>query len=319
MGQIHSANLKAEDAPAAPRTLVAIPCYNEELAIGSLVLRAKRYATQVIVIDDGSQDQTVEVAREAGAAVLTHGKNQGKGAAIRNAFRYAWEKGFDAVVLMDGDGQHDPDEIPTLFEPVLRRDGNAADIALGFRFGGRTEMPMWRRMGKRVLDYATAAGGAKVVTDSQCGYRAFGKRAIQEMATGLREDGFGSESEQLLLAQSAQLSLQNVPITCKYEGIDGSTKGPIQHATSVLTSLLEMVTARRPLLCLGLPSLVLIIVAGALAIYTLQSYNMTGIFSVPYALAAITIAMIGTFGAFSALILHLVSTLERRLKQLGGA
>jgi glycosyltransferase involved in cell wall biosynthesis len=87
------------------RTLVAIPCFNEELAIGSLVLQAKPHATDVLVVDDGSADRTAEVARLAGAAVIVHEKNSGKGKAVQNAFRYAKEKGYDALVLMDGDGQ----------------------------------------------------------------------------------------------------------------------------------------------------------------------------------------------------------------------
>src|ERR1035437_8320354 len=97
---------------ASSTVMVGIPCYNEEVAIGSLVLRASQYADQVVVLDDGSTDKTAEVARFAGARVLVHKVNMGKGAALRDLFEYATEAGFDILVIIDGDGQHNPDDIP---------------------------------------------------------------------------------------------------------------------------------------------------------------------------------------------------------------
>ena len=296
------------------KTLVAIPCFNEELAIGSMVVQARQFADRVLVVDDGSKDRTAAVARAAGAEVIVHEKNAGKGTAIRNAFRYARDHGFDAMVLMDGDGQHDPAEIPLLLEPVVGRNGHSVDVALGFRFGQNTEMPAWRRVGKRVLDYATAAGGGGVVTDSQCGYRAFGRKAIEEMADRLQADGFGVESEQLVLMNQAGLAHENVNITCRYDGIDGSTKGPVEHAMGVLTSIVDTVTSKRPLLFIGLPSIAMLVAATWLAVHTLQSYNVYGVFSIPWALATATFALLGAFGLLTALVLNLVSALERRIK-----
>jgi glycosyltransferase involved in cell wall biosynthesis len=94
------------------KTLAAIPCYKEGLAIGSVVLKARKYVDEVLVVDDGSTDDTVETAREAGATVVAHENNKGKGRAVKNALRYALEHDFDTLVLLDGDGQHDPNEIP---------------------------------------------------------------------------------------------------------------------------------------------------------------------------------------------------------------
>jgi glycosyltransferase involved in cell wall biosynthesis len=300
----------AVNVRAGPRVLVAIPCYNEELAIAGVVLRSKRFAEEVLVIDDGSKDQTVDVATMAGATVLRNPGNKGKGYGVRRAFQHAHDGGFDALVLIDGDGQHDPDEIPLLLGPILKAQ---KDVSLGFRAGEKTEMPMWRRMGKRVLDYATAAGGGGVVTDSQCGYRAFGRKAITEMATKLSGDGFSIESEQLVVMNDAKLSFENVEIHCKYEGIDGSTKGPVEHAVGVLNSIFEMVTTKHPMRFIALPSGLLLFGAIALGIHTLRYYNTNHSFLVAYALGSATLAIIGVVGILFAIMLKMVSHVERRI------
>jgi glycosyltransferase involved in cell wall biosynthesis len=111
--------------------IVAIPCLNEEVAIGSVVLRAKKYADSVVVIDDGSNDSTAEIAKLAGAHVIKHENNQGKGAAIRDAFDYAKLHGAEILVLIDGDRQHNTDDIPGLVMPILSGE---ADMVNGSRF-----------------------------------------------------------------------------------------------------------------------------------------------------------------------------------------
>lgn len=304
----------AEPGATSPsRIVVAIPCYNEELAVAGIVLRARQHADEVLVIDDGSTDQTGAAAALAGATVLRNPGNRGKGYSIQRAFRYARDEGFDALVLLDGDGQHAPEEIPLLLAPILAPTG-AVDMSLGFRFGANTEMPLWRRVGKRALDYATAVGGAGVVTDSQCGYRAFGRRAIHELADRLRDDGFGIESEQLVHARDASLTFENVPITCRYEGLDTSSKGPVAHAMGVVASIIEMVTMRHPLLFLGVPSLLLLTGSAALLVLAVKMYGLYGSLSVPTVLGSATLAIIGTFGAMSALMFNLFSAFEARLR-----
>jgi glycosyltransferase involved in cell wall biosynthesis len=142
------------------KAIAAIPCYNEGLAIGSVVLKARRHVDEVLVVDDGSTDDTAAVAKAAGAVVVAHEENTGKGRAVKNALRYAVEHGFDALVLLDGDGQHDPNEIPQLLVPLTN---DAADIGIGFRSFG--QMPAYRRVGRAVLDHAT--GGPGHVSEGQ--------------------------------------------------------------------------------------------------------------------------------------------------------
>ena len=145
------------------------------------------------MVDDGSTDDTVEVAAEAGAVVVSHGVNEGKGRAARTSPGYAAEHGFDALVLLDGDGQHDPREIPGLLEPMTTStpealSNDAADLVIGFRSFG--QMPFYRRFGRAALDYITGAGGA--VTDSQSGFRALNRKAVLLLAGTLKKDDFSA-------------------------------------------------------------------------------------------------------------------------------
>src|SRR6266571_1218290 len=147
--------LKDESAPvpavirkAFPESkiIAAIPAYNEGTTIGSVVLKARQFASEVVVIDDGSTDDTAETAALAGAHVIRHARNLGKGMSIRSAWVYARERKAEAIVLIDGDHQHDPSDIPRLLEPIL--SGNA-DVVLGVRWGKTSRMTLYRRIGKR--------------------------------------------------------------------------------------------------------------------------------------------------------------------------
>src|SRR5659263_290679 len=133
--------------------MVGIPCYNEEVAIGSLVVRASQHADKVVVLDDGSTDKTAEIARLTGAEVLVHDTNLGKGAALRDLFAYATQCDVDVLVIIDGDGQHKPDDIPLSIGPMMRGD---ADMLNGSRYlSVNGETPRYRRFGQLVLDKFT--------------------------------------------------------------------------------------------------------------------------------------------------------------------
>jgi glycosyltransferase involved in cell wall biosynthesis len=176
------------------KTLAAIPCYNEGLAIGSVVLKARRYVDAVLVVDDGSTDDTKEVAQEAGAIVVSHETNTGKGRAVRTALGYAVDNKFDTLVLLDGDGQHNPNEIPLLIEP-LKND--TADFVIGFR--QLKQMPVYRRIGRSVLDHATGLGNS--VTDSQSGFRALNRKTIDVFQRTLAKDDFAMQSSRRCCAE----------------------------------------------------------------------------------------------------------------------
>jgi glycosyltransferase involved in cell wall biosynthesis len=250
----------------APRSLVIIPCYNEEATVRSLVLQTKRYVDTVVVIDDGSNDRTAEFAKNAGAVVLSHLKNKGKGAALKTGFSYALENDFDYIVTIDGDGQHNPDEIPAVLGNVMN---NGHDISIGYRVGNGTEMPLWRRVGKRVLDYTTSLGAGGFVTDSQCGFRAFNRRAVELITPKLRGDAFSVESEQLIRAYESGLKVINTTVTCKYKDLDTSTKNPASHGLSVLGYVLLVIAKQRLLLYIGVLGVISMVISLALRIYIL--------------------------------------------------
>ena len=214
------------------KSIVIIPALNEEAAIGSIVKRSLQHVDDVLVIDDGSSDDTFRIASQAGARVIKHQTNQGKGVSLKDAFSEV--SGYDIVVTIDGDGQHDPDEIPALMAPII--DGRA-DLVNGSRYldGFEENTPAYRRVGQRVLDIATNVTSGTHVTDSQSGFRAF--RGITIQYYRFRDTGFGIESEMLADAAEHDLKILEVPITVRYDVENSSTKGPVTHGVGVLIKI----------------------------------------------------------------------------------
>jgi len=291
------------------RSITIIPCYNEEATIGSMVARAKRFVDEVLVIDDGSNDNTASVARDVGATVVTHKINKGKSAGIQTGFKYALENNYDYVVTMDGDAQHDPSEIPLLLNNTK---SNGHDITIGIRYGNNTEMPLWRKFGKRVLDYTTSFGSGGLVTDSQCGFRVFNKKAVENILPRLKGRSFSVESEQLIRAHEAGLKIDSKHISCKYKNLDTSTKAPASHGISVLSYVIRLVAERRPLLFLSLPGFICVIIGILLGTYTLQAYSQTNILNIANAIITSIFLIIGTLAFLVGLLLNVLPEVIKR-------
>ena len=208
-----------------------IPAYNEEKALADVIDRTLEHVDEVIVVDDGSSDKTSEVAIEAGARVIKHSVNLGKGEALKSGFKTI---GDDSIIItIDGDGQHNPSEIPDLVRPIIE-DG--ADLVNGSRYmnGPEENTPAYRRVGQKVLDIATNISAGTKVTDSQSGFRAFSPKSKNVFR--FKDTGFGIESEMLVDAAEAGLKIVEVPITVRYD-LDGSTKDPITHGVGVLFNI----------------------------------------------------------------------------------
>lgn len=290
--------------------LALIPCFNEEATIASLVLKTKRYVDTVLVVDDGSSDETVDIAKEVGATVVAHKKNRGKAAAIKTGFLYALDHGYEFVITLDGDGQHDPQEIPLLLNKMKK---DHVDIAIGIRYGDSTEMPWWRKIGKRILDYTTSFGNGGFITDSQSGFRGFNTRALEKITPRLSGDEFSVESEQLIRAHDYGLSVGNARISCRYNGVGStSTKGSASHGFSVLSYVIWLVAEKRPLLFIGVPGFLSVIMGLIIGIYTLQYYNQTHVFVIPYAIIVSILVMLGALAMFMGLVLNVLPSIIKR-------
>ena len=286
--------------------VVGIPAYNEAATIGSVVVAAGKHVDEVVVVDDGSIDATPEIAREAGATVIRQDRNQGKGAAVRRALSYAREHDVEQFVLLDGDGQHDPDEIPDVAAPVVNGD---TDLVIGSRYleDGEDETPTYRRVGQRVLDFLTFGPSKTRVTDSQSGFRALSPLAVDELA--VTTDNFGVETEMIDLASRSGLAIAERPIEARYEGIDGQTQNPLRHGLTVIAFILQLTRDKHPLAFFGLPGLVCVILG---SLYGLQGYIIyqdTGVFLPVKALGSGFIILLGMLCLFTGLILNSVSTM----------
>ena len=293
-------------------TLAIIPCFNEEATIGSVVLKTKKHVDEVLVIDDGSIDDTAKIAEDAGARVIVHSKNYGKSRSIKTGFNYAIDQGFKYAITLDGDGQHNPAEIPTLLGCIMN---NGNDILIGIRSGNGTEMPKWRRIGKRVLDYATSFGNGGHLTDSQCGFRAFNQKAMESLTPKLNGDDFTVESEQIIKAHELGLKIGQADVSCKYKNLDTSTKNPATHGFSVLRYVIWLVAEKRPLLFIALPGFMLCLLGLFLGIRTLYYYNQMKVFLLSYAILVSIFLIIGVLAIFIGLMLNVLPHMIKRIRE----
>jgi glycosyltransferase involved in cell wall biosynthesis len=293
---------------AAPKTqtrqpaeiIAAIPCFNEELFIGSVVLKTRDYVDSVVVIDDGSTDKTALVAEKAGATVIRHGCNKGKCAAVSSAFEYAKKAGCKALVLLDGDGQHDPVYIPTLLKPVLE---DRADMVVGSRYLQiKSHIPRLRKWGQRVLTLFTNLGSRVKLTDSQSGLRAFSTKAMQ--AFSFAEKGLSVESEMQFLANEAGLRTMEVPISVVYYG--KTKRSPLAHGAGVLNSILGLISRRIPLFFFGVPGVLMLAFGFWEGWRVIQGWNTYQSFYLGPALIAVLLCVVGALSLFTGLILHTI-------------
>ena len=217
------------------RIMVAIPCLNTASRIADVVQKALRHADEVVVIDDGSVDNTVEVARSAGARVVSHQGNQGYGRALKSCFEAAQESKCDVLVIIDGDGQHDANEIPVLLEPALRKE---AKLIIGSRLvSANGNIPSYRKVGIGIITWLFNFGSGQKCRDAQSGFRAYDRDAYQCLVPS--EKGMSASIEILEKARRQGLTLKEVPISCRY--FDSNiTRGAISHGLSVALSVVRI-------------------------------------------------------------------------------
>ena len=190
-----------------------IPAFNEAGSIAGVVEGCKAHAA-VVVIDDGSSDDTGRVAEEAGAEVLSMPTNEGKGAALQQGFAHAIAAGCDAVITLDGDGQHDPAEIPSFL--AAARDDPVLDMVIGCRMQDPAGMPWLRLMTNRVMSAVVSWLCGQRVLDTQCGYRLMRTRMLRRLS--LRATHYDIESELLVQACRSGSKVVEIPVRTIYAG-----------------------------------------------------------------------------------------------------
>jgi len=223
------------------RIAAAMPILNEASTIGQLVTEVREHVDTVLVVDDGSSDDGGKVAERSGAEVIRHPANRGKGSSLASALQWARARPeIGWLVLLDGDGQHDPSEITTLVE-TTQREG--LDILVGSRFIGDNNAPFYRVVGLHVLSATAELGSGIRLTDSQSGFRVLSRNAIERL--DLNERGFSVEAEMQFLAARIPLRVGEAPISIRYAG--PARRSPVVHGVSVLCRTLALTVRHRPL------------------------------------------------------------------------
>jgi len=284
-----------------PRVIAGIAAYNEEKYIGTVILKASQYADEIIVIDDGSIDNTSNVASLANAIVIRHKENEGKGAAIRRILAEANKKKLDVLVLLDADAQHNPDEIPDLIKPVI---SGGFDLVIGSREQQKDKIPSYRRAGQQVLSKFSRVLSGMSGLDSECGFRALSPKAVAELK--LQQDGFAIESEMIAVAVEKGLRITEVPISAIYTK-DGSTLNPVSHGLGVLTWVISTISEKKPLFFFGIPGIVLTLAGFLLGIWVSNTYLGGGRLPIGSAMVSALLLFIGVLSIFTAIILNSIA------------
>jgi glycosyltransferase involved in cell wall biosynthesis len=279
------------------KTLAGIAAYNEARYVGSIVVQTRQYVDEVIVVDDGSTDNTARVAALAGATVVRHTENRGKGAAIQTILAEARKRNPDVLVLLDADAQHDPNEIPVLIKPI----SEGFDLVIGSREAQEEKTPRYRRIGKEVIFRSSRLASGTNVYDSESGFRALSPKAIREL--DLKANGFAVESEMITFAADKGLRITEVPISNIYTK-DGSTLNPIRHGVDVLSRIIVMISERKPLFVFGVGGGILLVIGLIFGFRVINVANATGQLAIGSAVLTAMFIITGTLSIFTGIILN---------------
>lgn len=287
---------------------VAIPAYNEEKHIGSLIVKLMKITKNIIVCNDGSSDMTGEIAERLGAIMINHPKNLGYGAAIRSIFLKAKEINPDILVTFDADGQHRIEDIQKVIEPITREN---ADIVIGSRFlDDDDNVPAYRKLGINAITKMTNITTKQKITDSQSGFRAYNKKAIQEIMPS--EYGMGVSTEILIKADKKGLRIAEVPIKILYDG-DTSTHNPVGHGASVILSTMKFISIEHPLKFYGVAGLGFLSIGLFFIVWALQIFSESRQVLTNITLIGFGSSLIGVMLIMTAILLYsLVSVVRER-------
>ncbi len=216
------------------RYCVVIPAYDAAATITEVVRHVRQQGLPVVVVDDGSRDQTAALASKEGALVISHLRNEGKGCALRTGFEYALRSQYDGVITMDSDGQHDPSEIPQL---IRAGEVQHAGIVLGNRLTNGAVMPPVRRWTNPLMSGIVSAVARQHIPDSQCGFRLIRKEVLEDVP--LRATRFEIETDLLFGAAARRWKIISVPVKSIYQPHQPSHIHPVRDTIRFLGTVLR--------------------------------------------------------------------------------
>ena len=289
---------------------IGIPAYNEEKNISEIIKKLQKITNKIIVCDDGSSDSTAKIAKELGVLVVQHETNLGYGAAIRSIFLKAREEKSEFLITLDSDGQHRIEDIQIILEPLKT---GKADIVIGSRFlnNGGKNVPSYRKVGIKILTKLANTSLEQNITDSQSGFRGYGKHVIENVTPS--ESGMGVSNEILIKASKHGLKIVEVPIIILYDG-DTSTHNPISHGSSVLISTLKFISMEHPLKFYGIPGFVFLSIGLIFLIYTVHLFTDTREVLLSSAIIGIGSVIFGIVLIQSSILLYAMVKLIRNKK-----
>lgn len=292
------------------KIVVGLPAYNEAKNIASVITQLKQVTNLILVCDDGSTDQTANIAEDMDAIVIRHSKNIGYGGAIKSLFAKFMELDGDVLVTFDADGQHRIEDINIVLEPIIK---NESDIVIGSRFlaKGEQEVPTYRKIGIKTITNLTNVSTDIKLTDSQSGFRAYARKVLAEITPS--EHGMGVSTEILIKASKKGFRIKEVPIKILYQG-DTSTHNPVSHGASVLLSTMKFVSIEHPLKFYGLPGLGFLSIGLFFVVWTIQYFTEFRVFPPVLALIAVGFTLFGLVFLMTAIMLYSLVNVVREKK-----
>ena len=286
--------------------MIGIPAFNEEKNIASIITKLQSITNKIIVCNDGSSDLTGQIADKMGAIVINHPKNLGYGAGIRSIFIKSKELNPDILVTFDADGQHRIEDISKVIEPIT---SVKADIVIGSRFLDEdNNVPGYRKLGINAITKMTNITTKQKITDSQSGFRAYSKKAIQEITPS--EYGMGVSTEILIKADKKELKIVEVPIKVLYEG-DTSTHNPVGHGASVILSTMKFISIEHPLKFYGIAGFGFLSIGLFFIVWALQIFSESRQVLTNITLIGFGSSLIGVMLIMTAILLYSLVSLVR--------
>jgi glycosyltransferase involved in cell wall biosynthesis len=292
--------------------MVCIPTYNAESTISEAVKKCKEFADLVLVINDGSTDNSATIAKESGAEVLTHKINLGYGGAIKSGLAEALKRKAKVTITFDADLQHDPKDLLKIIEPII---SEKADIVIGSRFLEESDnVKPYRKFGIKLITKIVNSFSGSNIKDAESGLRSYGYDALKKIVPGLETEGMGMSAEILLKAAVNKLKILEVPRTEMYpDNVQTSSQNPLKHGLTVVSTILKLIIETKPLAAFGIPSLFFFLLFGVCSFFVIEFYNDMSRLPVGLTLFTITMLTMAFFFILAGVILYVLSRISTKL------